>query len=434
MASRSQGFVGHPPQADAYAPPVGHAGPAAPQGQAASPGQAAPQGPVPGATYDVATGSGGPGPMPPHNEARDAGAARAAADVAAGDAARATGDEPWDEWNPSADSAVPVRGRHRVAKQRAGGVARGGTVLGVGMIAAVGAGGMATAQDRDPGTISVPDVDTAADALRSIPDRLPDAEDLPGIGGLFSDDADATTDSGDAQAAPLTQAGLSDEDRAAGRTDAGEALRARILEQAERHRTAADEEAREKAAQQAASAAAAEAAERAAAAEEAKQERAREAAAEQERKAEAERKRKAEAARRAELARSYTAPLASFQLSAGFGQAGGMWQSDHTGQDFAAPNGTPVKAVHSATVKEAGWAGSYGYRVVLQLDDGTELWFCHLSSMTRSAGDKVGTGDVIGRVGSTGNSTGPHLHVEVRPHGGDPVDPLPWLRDKGVKV
>ncbi|OEV24446.1 hypothetical protein AN220_19145, partial [Streptomyces nanshensis] len=76
MASRSQGFVGHPPQADPYAPPVGHVGPAAPHGQAASRGQAAPQGPVPGATYDVATGSGGPGPMPPHNEARDAGAAR----------------------------------------------------------------------------------------------------------------------------------------------------------------------------------------------------------------------------------------------------------------------------------------------------------------------------------------------------------------------
>ncbi|MFE9333766.1 M23 family metallopeptidase [Streptomyces sp. NPDC006925] len=434
MASRSQGFVGHASQADAYAPPADQAGPAAPYGpatpygQAASSGQAAPQGSIPGRSmYAVSAGSGGPGPMPPHNAARDAGEAPAAADAA---------DEPWEDWNPSEDSAIPVRGRHRVAKQRAGGVARGGTVLGVGMIAAVGAGGMATAQDRDPGTISVPDVDTAADALRSIPDRLPDAEDLPVIGGLLSEDADGTADSGsrNAQAAPLTQAGLSDEDEAAGRTDAGEALRARILEQAERHRSAADEEAREKAARQAASAAAAEAAERAAAAEEAKQERAREAAAEQERKAEAERKRKAEAARRAELARSYTAPLASFQLSAGFGQAGGMWQSDHTGQDFAAANGTPVKAVHSGTVKEAGWAGSYGYRVVLQLEDGTELWFCHLSSMTRSAGDKVGTGDVIGRVGSTGNSTGPHLHVEVRPHGGDPVDPLPWLRDKGVKV
>ncbi|MFI7246241.1 M23 family metallopeptidase [Streptomyces qinglanensis] len=433
MASRSQGFVGHASQADAYAPPADHAGPAAPYGQAAS------QGPVPGrpgrSTYAVSAVSAGPGPVPPRHDGRDTGDTPAVRPTDAAD------DESWEDWNPSEDSAIPVRGRHRVAKQRAGGVARGGTVLGVGMIAAVGAGGMATAQDRDPGTISVPDVDTAADALRSISDRLPDAEDLPGIGSLVSENAEGTTDSGSAgntSAGPLSQAGLSDEDGAAGRTDAGEALRARILEQAERHRSAADEAAREKAARQAASAAAAEAAERAAAAEEAKeeakQERAREEAAEQERKAEAERKRKAEAARRAELARSYTAPLASFQLSAGFGQAGGMWQSDHTGQDFAAPNGTPVKAVHSGTVKEAGWAGSYGYRVVLRLEDGTELWFCHLSSMTRSAGDKVGTGDVIGRVGSTGNSTGPHLHVEVRPHGGDPVDPLPWLRDKGVKV
>lgn len=158
------------------------------------------------------------------------------------------------------------------------------------------------------------------------------------------------------------------------------------------------------------------------------------AAAERKREAAEEKKRKAAAERRAKLAREYTAPLASFQLSAGFGQAGGMWQSDHTGQDFAAPNGTPVKAIHSGTIKEAGWAGSYGYRIVLKLNDGTELWFCHLSSMTKSAGDKVGTGDVIGRVGSTGNSSGPHLHVEVRPGGGDPVAPLPWLRDKGVNV
>ncbi|MBQ1122011.1 M23 family metallopeptidase [Streptomyces sp. B15] len=323
-------------------------------------------------------------------------------------------------------------------------MARGGAVLGVGMIAAVGAGGMATAQDKDPGAISVPDLDTAADAVRDLPDQLPDAEDLPGIGALVADDeTDGATGSdgtGDGSAGPLTQAGLSAEDKAAGRTDAGEALRARILAQAEQHRAAADEEAREEAARQAASEAAAEAAKRAdaeKAEEKAEAERAREAAAEKKREAAeraAEQQRKAEARRRAELARSYTAPLASYQLTAGFGQAGGMWQNDHTGQDFAAPNGTPVRAVHSGTIKEAGWAGSYGYRIVLELEDGTELWFCHLSSMTKSAGDKVGTGDVIGRVGSTGNSSGPHLHVEVRAGGGDPVDPLSWLRDKGVNV
>ncbi len=105
----------------------------------------------------------------------------------------------------------------------------------------------------------------------------------------------------------------------------------------------------------------------------------------------------------------------------------------HTGQDFAAPTGTPVRAVHSGTITQAGWAGSYGYRIVLTLDDGTELWFCHLSSMVQTSG-KVSTGDVIARVGATGNVTGPHLHLEVRPGAGAPIDPMPWLREHGLNV
>ncbi|WP_326692841.1 MULTISPECIES: M23 family metallopeptidase [unclassified Streptomyces] len=339
-----------------------------------------------------------------------------------------TGDEAWEEWNPTEESLRPLRGRHRVGKQRSGGVARSGAVLGVGMIAAVGAGGMATAQDKDPAAISMPDVSSATGAVKNLPEHLPDAKQLPGVGDLISDgDSDGTDPVAAAAAhAPLTQAGLSADEAAEGKTDAGEALRVRILAQAEQQQSEADATARQEAAQQAAEKAAAAAKKQVAADKKAAAERKREAA--------EEKKRKAAAERRAKLAREYTAPLASFQLSAGFGQAGGMWQSDHTGQDFAAPNGTPVKAIHSGTIKEAGWAGSYGYRIVLKLNDGTELWFCHLSSMTKSAGDKVGTGDVIGRVGSTGNSSGPHLHVEVRPGGGDPVAPLPWLRDKGVNV
>ncbi|RCG13589.1 M23 family peptidase [Streptomyces reniochalinae] len=331
-----------------------------------------------------------------------------------------------------------MRGKHRVARQRTGGVARGGAVLGVGMIAAVGAGGMATAHDKDPGSISVPDLGAAADTARDLTDHLPDAEDIPGLGAFVSDDADVrdgARGTGGSQAAHGADAAAAAD---TGGGSAGEALRARILAQAERHRSATDAQAREDAARQAASAAAEQAAKRATAEEraraEARDERRREAA--EAKAAEAAEAAKAEAAaeRRAKLARSYVAPVASYQLSAGFGQSGGRWQNDHTGQDFAAPNGTPVKAIHTGTVKEAGWAGSYGYRVVLELDDGTELWFCHLSSMTKSAGDKVSTGDVIGRVGSTGNSSGPHLHVEVRPDGGAPVDPLTWLRDKGVNV
>lgn len=101
-----------------------------------------------------------------------------------------------------------------------------------------------------------------------------------------------------------------------------------------------------------------------------------------------------------------------------------MWSSGyHTGLDFAAPTGTPIKAIHSGTVKSAGWSGAYGYRTVLELDDGTELWFCHQSSIGVSVGQKVSTGESIGRVGATGNVTGPHLHLEVhtmRRHGHRP--------------
>ncbi|MGW8380472.1 M23 family metallopeptidase [Streptomyces sp. ODS28] len=323
---------------------------------------------------------------------------------------------PLGEWNPTEESLRPVRGRHRVGKQRGGGMARSGAVLGVGVIAAVGAGGMATAKDRAPAPISMPDLASAAE-------KIPDAKELPGVGRLL---ADESADDSVLAGAPLSQAGITDGDAQQGRTDAGEALRARILAQAEQQQNDADSKAREAAAQQAAHAAAEKAKANAAAE--------RKAEAEKKAKIEAEKKRKAEAERLAKLARSFTLPVSNYTLSEGFGASGGMWQSTHTGQDFASPTGTPVKAIHSGTIKEAGWAGSFGYRIVLQLDDGTELWFCHLSSMNKSAGEKVGTGDVIGRVGSTGNSSGPHLHVEVHPGGGDAIDPLAWLRGKGLSV
>ncbi|WP_443072112.1 M23 family metallopeptidase [Streptomyces sp. WMMC1477] len=315
------------------------------------------------------------------------------------------------EWNPTADTVRPVRGRHRVAKQRSG-MARSSAVLGVGMVAAIGAGGMATASPKASVPLSMPDMD------------------LPGLDGLADGISIGGADDEAAPlAAPLTQAGLTDSELADGTTDAGEALRNRILAQADQQRAAADADSRRQAAAEAATSAAGEAEKKAEA------EAAAEAAAEAERKrkAEEERRRKAEEERLRKLAASYTLPLANFQLTSGYGESGNMWSSDHTGQDFAAPTGTPVKAVHSGTIKEAGWAGAYGYRIVLELEDGTEIWYCHLSSMTRTSGT-VTTGDTIGRVGSTGNSTGPHLHLEVRPGGTDTVDPLAWLRAKGLGI
>ncbi|MGY0025034.1 M23 family metallopeptidase [Streptomyces sp. cg35] len=318
--------------------------------------------------------------------------------------------ETWEEWNPTEESVRPVRGRHRVARQR-GGLARSSTVLGVGVIAAVGAGGIATAQGGKPAVqISMPD-------LSAVKDSLPAAKSLPGVGALISDDSDSS--SGAASAAPLTTVGN-------GQSDAGEALRARIMQQAETQQNAADTAAQAAAEEAAAKQAAQEAAEKQAAAEK------KEAA--EKKKAEAEAKAKAEAERLAKLAKSYKLPVASYTLTGTFGQPGSMWSSGyHTGLDFAASTGTPIYAIHGGTVTEAGWAGAYGYRTVLTLDDGTELWFCHQSSMNVSVGQKVSTGDVIGRVGATGNVTGAHLHLEVHP-GGDAtgVDPAAWLRDKGL--
>nr|WP_258052822.1 M23 family metallopeptidase [Streptomyces sp. Ru73] len=329
-------------------------------------------------------------------------------------------DGPWEEWNPTEESVRPVRGRHRVAKQR-GGLARSSTVLGVGVMAAVGAGGIATAQGKPQVSISMPDLGGMAE---HVSEKLPAAESLPGIGELVSHDS---ADAADAQGGPLT--------RAAGAEQAqggGEALRARILEQAEQAQHSADQEAGEAAERAAVARAEKAAAERREQAETDKKKAEAKAKAEAE---EAARKKAAaeRAAKLAELAKSYTLPVSSFTLTATFGQAGDRWAADHTGLDFAAPTGTPAKAVHSGTITQAGWAGSYGYRIVVTLDDGTELWYCHLSSMVKTSG-KVNTGDVIGRVGATGNVTGPHLHLEVRPSPDSPIDPMPWLRDHGLKV
>ncbi|UAL28718.1 M23 family metallopeptidase [Nocardioides rotundus] len=132
-------------------------------------------------------------------------------------------------------------------------------------------------------------------------------------------------------------------------------------------------------------------------------------------------------------ANKWVLPLTNYRLTATFGQSGSLWSRDHTGLDFAAPSGTPLRAVTNATVTEAGYAGAYGNRTILTLEDGTELWYCHQTSISVSPGDTVSAGEVIGTVGATGNVTGPHLHLEVRPGAGDPVDPYNALSVNGVR-
>ncbi|TQL70163.1 peptidase M23-like protein [Nocardioides albertanoniae] len=125
-------------------------------------------------------------------------------------------------------------------------------------------------------------------------------------------------------------------------------------------------------------------------------------------------------------------PTGVYHITGTFGSSGANWSSTHTGLDFAAPYGTPIHAIARGTVTETAWGGAYGNRTIITLEDGTEMWYCHQSDYGVSVGQSVSPGEVIGYVGSTGNSTGDHLHVEVRPGGGDAVDPDAALNEHGV--
>ncbi|GHH41084.1 M23 family metallopeptidase [Streptomyces candidus] len=145
----------------------------------------------------------------------------------------------------------------------------------------------------------------------------------------------------------------------------------------------------------------------------------------------AERKRKAEEAARKEAARpKFVLPVEQHGLSAYYGQAGVNWAAVHTGIDFPVGYGTPVMAATDGEVSYQ-YNSAYGNMMKVVSPSGTETWYCHLST-TKIRSGPVKAGDVIGYAGDSGNSTGAHLHFEVRPAGGSAVDPLAWLRSKGL--
>jgi len=122
-----------------------------------------------------------------------------------------------------------------------------------------------------------------------------------------------------------------------------------------------------------------------------------------------------------------------YVTTAAFGDCGAHWAECHTGQDFAAPTGTPVVAAGSGVVTFAGWDGPYGNAIHILHSDGTSTWYAHLSRLETHERLSVKAGQLIGLVGSTGNATGPHLHFEVstgasRSTDGTPIDPLRWLQ------
>jgi murein DD-endopeptidase MepM/ murein hydrolase activator NlpD len=131
------------------------------------------------------------------------------------------------------------------------------------------------------------------------------------------------------------------------------------------------------------------------------------------------------------LLNRWTLPVEGYHLTARFGEYG-LWSHYHTGLDFAADPGTPIHAIANGVVTSAGYDGAYGNKTVVTLEDGTELWYCHQTTIGVSVGEEVHGGELIGTVGSTGHVTGPHLHVEVRPGAGDPVDPYAAFVAHGV--
>ena len=130
----------------------------------------------------------------------------------------------------------------------------------------------------------------------------------------------------------------------------------------------------------------------------------------------------------------WVVPVSGYHLTARFGQRSGLWSSGfHTGLDFAGPSGSTILSVARGTVKSVGYEGAYGNRTVITLEDGTDIWYCHQSRIGVTPGEQIDPGQIIGFTGSTGNVTGPHLHLEVHPGGGSAVDPYPVLVQHGVR-
>ncbi|MGI5481441.1 M23 family metallopeptidase [Streptomyces lavendofoliae] len=157
----------------------------------------------------------------------------------------------------------------------------------------------------------------------------------------------------------------------------------------------------------------------------------------------------ANAAKKAALAKkaaskkttSWVKPVARYTLTASFNQGGAMWSHKHSGQDFAVPVGTVVKAAHSGVVVKAGPNGggdgpAYGNAIVVKHANGRYSQYAHLSKIDVRVGQTVKTGENIARSGNTGNSSGPHLHFEIRttPNYGSALNPAKFLRAEGVVI
>ncbi|MCX4527328.1 MULTISPECIES: M23 family metallopeptidase [unclassified Streptomyces] len=150
---------------------------------------------------------------------------------------------------------------------------------------------------------------------------------------------------------------------------------------------------------------------------------------------------KAEKSEKSEASALWAKPVSVYTLSATFGKGGTMWSHKHSGQDFAVPTGTAVHAASAGTVVKAGPNGggdgpAYGNAIVIKHANNTYSQYAHLSKIKVSIGQKVAKNQLIALSGNTGNSSGPHLHFEIRTTAnyGSAVNPMSFLRNAGVTV
>ncbi|MFE9970959.1 murein hydrolase activator EnvC family protein [Streptomyces hirsutus] len=133
---------------------------------------------------------------------------------------------------------------------------------------------------------------------------------------------------------------------------------------------------------------------------------------------------------------SWVAPVETYVLSASYGSGGALWANRHTGQDFAVPIGTPVRSVGEGKVVKVSCGGAFGIEIVVEHAGGYYTQYAHLAAVTVDQGEHVSPGQWIGQSGTSGNSTGPHLHFEVRvtPEMGSAVNPVSWLAQRGLTL
>ncbi|BBH66107.1 hypothetical protein ACTI_27920 [Actinoplanes sp. OR16] len=141
---------------------------------------------------------------------------------------------------------------------------------------------------------------------------------------------------------------------------------------------------------------------------------------------------KASAAVSSQVTGPWVHPMPAAGVTSCFGQ---RWGRLHAGVDLAAAHGTPIVAAGAGVVVTAGPEGGYGNAVLIQHDNGYLTHYGHMSAILVAAGQRVAAGERIGLEGSTGHSTGPHLHFEVhQSHYKNPVEPTAWMRSHGVDL